>query len=199
LTVNSRSSSVHKREPIVSKITGVSICSALLAGALVPLQAQAENGAREKQGRTMRLHIVEIDVPDVERARKFYKGILGLQEKRVHTDETDGSIVVVEFESSAGPAILLHRVKEKVHAQTRRPIVADEYPSQSGLRLIFAVDDIDKQAAELVRKNVELIRIPWAPATSKFGIAESPYGRFIQFKDPFGNVHELIEEAELPK
>ena len=57
--------------------------------------------------------------------------------------------------------------------------------------LNLATDDLDGTVARWRSAGVEFVRIAWSEEDS--GVAECPYGRFIAFQDPFGNVHELLQ------
>jgi catechol 2,3-dioxygenase-like lactoylglutathione lyase family enzyme len=123
------------------------------------------------------LGLVQINVVDLEEAKRFYVDLLGFQ-----VVPRASSTKVIELRSAGGPRILLYRVEKKV---------ANDYPRQTGTTLIFAVQDLNAVVDRLKRNGVEFIPIAWSREPS--GIAWSPYGRFIAFRDPSGNVHELIE------
>jgi hypothetical protein len=65
------------------------------------------------------------------------------------------------------------------------------------VKLAFVTDDIAGTVAAWRAKGVDFIRIPWSSDPS--GIADSPYGPFIAFRDPSGNVHELLQPDEAPR
>ncbi|MDB5032831.1 MAG: Glyoxalase/bleomycin resistance protein/dioxygenase [Chlorobi bacterium] len=119
--------------------------------------------------------IVQINVTDLDRAKRFYGDILGYE-------ITGGTSGVATIESNGGPALLLYPVKNAA------PV---DYPNQTGTTIVLYVDDIEKTVAEWRGRGVEFIPIAWS--TDASGIADCPFGRFIAFRDPFGNVHEILQ------
>ncbi|MEO5928318.1 MAG: VOC family protein [Candidatus Kapaibacterium sp.] len=122
--------------------------------------------------------IVQINVTDLDRAKRFYGDILGHE----ITGGTSGAATV---RGDAGPALLLYPVKN---------IAPVDYPNQTGTTIVFYVDDIEETVARWRDKGVEFIPIAWSRDAS--GIADCPFGRFIAFRDPFGNVHEILQPGE---
>jgi predicted enzyme related to lactoylglutathione lyase len=61
-----------------------------------------------------------------------------------------------------------------------------EYPESSGTMAIFRVEDINATAKDYRSKGIEIIDGP----------RETPPGIFLAFKDPFGNVHGLMQLRE---
>lgn len=168
----------------------------------IELQSQGESGERRtphsvappagqvstKSGDAVksqppRLHIVQINVVDVSEAKAFYTTVLGFE-----VSSEAGGKGVVELSSPGGPSILLYPVKHRVD---------HDYPNGAGATLIFSTDNIDRTHDAWVKAGVEFIKISWSKDSS--GIARSPYGRFVAFRDPSGNVHELIEPSSKKK
>jgi catechol 2,3-dioxygenase-like lactoylglutathione lyase family enzyme len=124
--------------------------------------------------------IVQINVTDLNRAWQFYVETLGLNGKQIFGR---GKAFQLEPDRN-GPIILVYPVAK----MSQR-----DYPNETGLTLVFYVDDLQLTVAEWRQKGVSFIPISWA--RDKSGIAESPFGLFIAFQDPFGNVHELLQPS----
>lgn len=60
------------------------------------------------------------------------------------------------------------------------------YSEQAGSAIAFTVPSIDDAAAELAAQNVALLHS--SPQ-------QGPLGKYVAFVDPFGVVHELVEEG----
>jgi len=65
------------------------------------------------------------------------------------------------------------------------------YPHETGVVLVLYTNDIRTTVVEWLERGVSFVPISWS--RDETGIAESPFGPFIAFRDPFGNVHELLE------
>ncbi len=117
-----------------------------------------------------KIGIIQIGVTDLDRATQWYCEKLGF----VTSEKCDLLPVAVELEHE-GCRLLLHRAE--------KPAVID-YPNVAQTLICFQTDDIRKTLAELKRKDVELIH----ETPERF-----PEGLFAAFRDPFGNVHELVE------
>ncbi len=87
-----------------------------------------------------------------------------------------------ELDLGPGPTVLVYQVAKSV---------AVAYGEQTGLTLVIYTDDIEDTVAAWRAQGVEMIPIAWSEDES--GIAPCPYGRFIAFRDPFGNAHELLQ------
>lgn len=126
---------------------------------------------------TLRVGIIQIGVTDLGEAWSFYVNKLGFRGK-----ESLGVGKAFEIETERGPTILIYPVRE----------IADRrYPDATGITVVFHTENIAAQVANWRAKDVEFIPIEWAKDES--GIANSPFGPFIAFRDPFGNVHELVQ------
>ena len=122
--------------------------------------------------------IVQINVTDLEAAWRFYVDTLGLRGKR---NLGPGNPFELDL-GRPGPTVLVYRVARMVQRT---------YPDDTGVTLVFYTDDIQSTVADWKAKGVSFIRIAWAK--DEVGIAETPFGPFIAFEDPFGNVHELLQ------
>jgi len=121
--------------------------------------------------------MLQINVTDLHAAREFYRDTLGFRVR-----EPFGPDGPFELDLGPGPTVLVYQVAKAV------PV---EYGEQTGLTLVIHTDDLDGTVAAWRAKGVDLLSIPWSQEES--GIAPCPYGRFIAFRDPFGNVHELLQ------
>ena len=130
-----------------------------------------------RTGLGMRLGIAQINVTDVVAARRFYRDTLGFAIREPFGDDAP-----FELDVGDGPTVLVYHVDKMVPA---------DYPDGTGTTLVFYTEDLDATVARWRDAGVELIRIAWSEEES--GVAPCPYGRFIAFRDPFGNVHEVLE------
>lgn len=121
--------------------------------------------------------MLQINVTDLHEARRFYRDTLGLPVR-----EPFGADGPFELDLGPGPTVFVYQVAKSI------PV---EYGEQTGLTLVIYTDDLDGNVADWRAKGVELIPIAWSEDES--GIAACPYGRFIAFRDPFGNAHELLQ------
>lgn len=132
---------------------------------------------------TLRVGIVQINVTDLAEAWRFYVETLGLRGRprlgpgRPFELELGGG-------EGAGPTVLVYRVTTRAERR---------YPDETGVTLVFYTDDIRATVAEWGARGVSFVPIEWAKDGS--GIADTPFGPFIAFRDPFGNVHELLQPA----
>lgn len=127
----------------------------------------------------LKMGIIQINVTDLNRAWSFYVNTLGIRGVwRL------GSGKPFELDLGPGPTVLVYRV----HAVAQR-----RYPDDTSVILVFYTDDIVSTVATWRSKGVSFIPIAWADTHE--GIAPTPFGRFIAFRDPFGNVHELLEPS----
>lgn len=131
----------------------------------------------ERRQRIARLALV---VHDYDRALAFYAGVLGfrLLEDTPYPDE-DKRWVVVAPPGEGGAELVLSRARDA----RQRTRVGD----QTGGRvfLFLETDDFERDYASYRRADVEFVREP-----QRF-----PYGTVAVFKDPFGNLWDLIEPS----
>ena len=121
--------------------------------------------------------MLQVNVTDLVAARAFYRDTLGLEIR-----EPFGADGPFELDLGPGPIVFVYQVAKSV---------AVEYGEQTGLTLVIYTDDLDGNVADWRARGVEFIPIAWSEDES--GIAACPYGRFIAFRDPFGNAHELLQ------
>lgn len=129
----------------------------------------------------LRLGIVQINVTDLPEAWQFYVDRLGLQGV-----ERLGRGKPFNLVLENGPEILVYPVEK---------MATRSYPADTGVTLVFYTPDIRGTVAAWSNKSVAFIPIAWSREAS--GIAETPFGPFIAFRDPFGNVHELLQPVRL--
>lgn len=119
----------------------------------------------------IRLQHVAVTVPvaELDRAREFYSGVLGLRE----TPRPP--------ELAAQPGIWYTLGFTELHIQAR-----DNVPDEKGDRHpAFVVDDIDAWRARLAEEGVEMTDQPTLYGRRRFDI-----------RDPFGNRIELMTEGD---
>lgn len=127
-----------------------------------------------------RLGIVQINVTDLNEAWRFYVDVLEIP-GRWHL----GRDRPFELNLGEGPTVLVYRV-----ART----AVRHYPQDTGVTLVLHTKDIVATASAWRNRGVNFIPIAWSRDAT--GIAETPFGPFIAFEDPFGNVHELLQPRE---
>ena len=125
-----------------------------------------------------RLGIVQINVTDRAKALHFYRDALGLEVKEPH-----GSNGPFEVEVPGAPTILVYSADR---------LAESAYETQR-ITLTFYTDRLEETIRTWNGRGVEFAPISWSKEQS--GIADCPYGRFIAFKDPFGNVFELLQPS----
>lgn len=119
--------------------------------------------------------LVNIDVPDLERAIAFYEAAIGLQLKR---RLFNGG--AAELLGAASPIYLLANPPGSVAAaQTPR----DYRRHWTPVHLDFVVDDLDAATRRAIEAGAE-----WEK-----GPVEESYGRFTTFADPFGHGFCLLQ------
>jgi catechol 2,3-dioxygenase-like lactoylglutathione lyase family enzyme len=120
------------------------------------------------------LHVgTVVPVRDVERARRFYEGTLGL---------------------TGAPAPTGHRL-EAGDGTVLYLLPSTDYPGEAGWPLAsFRADDLRAMTAELRERGVVLERFTDGPQrTDADGIAEMAGFRIAWFTDPDGNIFSIFE------
>ena len=111
-------------------------------------------------------------VKDLDRARKFYEGTLGLKE-------------VDEF----GEGFLLKS------GDTQLNVYRSEFAgTNKATALTFDVDDIESEVRDLKEKGIFFEKYDMEGLTPKGDIYEGEGMKTAWFKDPDGNILSLIEE-----
>ena len=117
----------------------------------------------------LRVSVIQINVSDMDVAIDFYCNTLGFA---VRSREAYPNVVVLE---DPGMTFLLYRVE--------KPTKID-YPNVAQTLVNFETTNLVASLDKLRRKGVDFIHsTPQA----------CPVGVYAAFRDPFGNVHELLE------
>ena len=164
---------------------GVDLCSGVrTAGALDPAKLRdfmaAVRGAAAARpaGPTQELGLVSLVVPDYEEALAFYVGTLGfriVEDSRV--PEQNKRWVVVAPPGGEGCRLLI--------ARASTPEQRTRIGNQTGGRvfLFLYTDDFSRDHDAYRARGVEFVRPP----------RDEPYGTVAVFRDPFGNLWDLVE------
>lgn len=126
------------------------------------------------------LALVALVVDDYQPALDFYVGVLGfelLEDREV--PEQAKRWVVIRPPGSTGCSLLLARAASE--AQRER------IGNQTGGRvfLFLYTDDFERDHARYQAAGVEFVRPP----------QDMPYGRVAVFRDPYGNLWDLVQPA----
>jgi catechol 2,3-dioxygenase-like lactoylglutathione lyase family enzyme len=115
--------------------------------------------------------VADIAVKDLERARRFYEGILGLTLVDREGDEA------VTFESGS----------------TRFHVYRSEYAgTNQATALTWAVDDVEREVKELKAKGIEFEHYQLPGTTLKGDIHVAGDAKLAWFKDPDGNILHIM-------
>ena len=123
---------------------------------------------QQSSGIFRELHAVVVPVPDLEQARAFYAGVLGLEVVR----EVPGAISVYGTGGETYVCLFL-------------PTEASEGPAAGGAFPNFRCDDIEATRQHLVDRGVDCGPIDASPALSWFPSS-----------DPFGNRFDVCAFGE---
>jgi len=118
----------------------------------------------------LKVALVQINVSDLDEAIAWYRDVLGFVVAKEHYHHPVAVDLVHE-----GCRLLLHRAE--------RPARID-YPHVAQTLICFETDDIAATMDSVRRKCGEVLHDVPQPF---------PAGVFAAFRDPFGNVHELVE------
>ena len=116
----------------------------------------------------LKLGMMMICVSDLEKAKTFYRDVLGFPIKSQHTDH-------VEF---------VHDGCDFIAYKCEQDATVENYSRIARSVFVFEVDSIDQSMRELRARGVEFLH--QEPA-------ENDFCRYAALLDPFGNVHELYE------
>jgi catechol 2,3-dioxygenase-like lactoylglutathione lyase family enzyme len=128
------------------------------------------------------LGMVQINVVDLAEAWAFYVDRLGLRPVGSYREGRPFRLAV-----PGAPSIVIYPVTERV---------VGKYPDGTGVVLVFTTSDLEVTIASWKTKNVELV--PVQNTTHPLGIGDSPVGAYIAFRDPSGNIHELLQPGSQP-
>ena len=118
----------------------------------------------------MNISMVQINIADLDQAIKWYKDALGFELSKEHYHYP----VAVDLVHD-GVRLLLHIAEQPAKI---------DYPKDVQTLICFQADDIRSTMKHLLSMGVDLIHEE---------PQEFPAGLFAAFRDPFGNVHELVE------
>lgn len=117
-----------------------------------------------------RVCMIQINVTDLDKAMEWYCKTLGFEVSKEHYYHPFAVDLVHE-----GCRLLLHIADKPAHI---------DYPNDVQTLICIQTDDIIASINDLKSKGVELIH----ETPQNF-----PAGAYIAFRDPYGNVHELVE------
>lgn len=118
----------------------------------------------------LKVALVQINVSDLDAAIAWYRDALGFEVSKEHYHHPVAVDLVHE-----GCRLLLHRAEQPARI---------DYPDVAQTLVCFQTDDIAATMDSLRRHGAELLHDVPQPF---------PAGVFAAFRDPFGNVHELVE------
>ncbi|MCG3253803.1 MAG: VOC family protein [Candidatus Heimdallarchaeota archaeon] len=113
----------------------------------------------------------QINVPDLEKAIEWYTKKLGFEVSKDHYYPQQA----VDLVQKSSIRLLLYKVEKTV---------VIDYPNVNQSVIIFKTKDLKETMKKMKEKGVELIY----PDAIEF-----PAGLFNAIKDPFGNVHEIVQ------
>lgn len=112
--------------------------------------------------------VIQFNVTDMDEAIDFYCSKLGFEVKQKDYED----LILLDHE---GVSVLLCKVDKPLHI---------DYPNVAQTLVNFQVSDLRREMADLKAKGVEFIHSEPQPC---------PVGIYVAIRDPFGNVHELVE------
>lgn len=122
--------------------------------------------------------LVSLVVPDYDEALAFYVGAIGFELiEDTFVPEQDKRWVVIAPPGSTGTKLLI--------ARASTPEQASRIGNQTGGRvfLFLHTDDFERDFAAYRARGVTFVREP----------KDEPYGRVAVFRDPWGNLWDLIQ------
>jgi len=119
------------------------------------------------------VYIVQINVVGLQAGIDWYTRVLGFTVSAENNFLHHGT--TVQLEHDQGFRLILHNAT--------RPARID-YPDDVQTMIVWRTDDLAETMARMKANGVEFI----AAEPQEINV-----GRFVAFRDPFGNVHELIE------
>ncbi len=123
-----------------------------------------------------RIDVAVLFVADVDRAKSFYRDVLGLQ---ANQEDDDGAFFPMQ-----GASLILLTVPGAQDLLSTEAVAGDG-PRPASSQLVIFVKDVDAAYGELVAKGVEFIR---EPIDRAWGM------RTAHFKDPDGHIWELAQQ-----
>lgn len=119
------------------------------------------------------VYIVQLNVVGLQAGIDWYTSVLGFRVSKENNFLHHGT--TVQLEHDQGFRLILHNAK--------KPAKID-YPDDVQTMVVWQTTDLDATMEQMKSKGVEFI----------FSTPQQiNVGSFVAFRDPFGNVHELIE------
>jgi catechol 2,3-dioxygenase-like lactoylglutathione lyase family enzyme len=118
----------------------------------------------------MKVGMVQINVPDLDKAVEWYTKKLDFEISKEHYHPPVAIDLVNE-----GIRLLLYKAEKETKI---------DYPKQAQSIIIFETEDLVEEMKNMKKNGVELIYDE---------PIQFPAGIFTAFRDPFGNVHEVVE------
>jgi catechol 2,3-dioxygenase-like lactoylglutathione lyase family enzyme len=119
------------------------------------------------------VYIVQLNVIGLQAGIDWYTHVLGFKVSKENNFLHHGT--TVQLEHDKGFRLILHNAK--------RPAKIN-YPDDVQTMVVWETKDLQATMAEMNLKGVEFV----FSEPQKINV-----GSFVAFRDPFGNVHELIE------
>lgn len=113
----------------------------------------------------------QINVTNLEEAIAWYTEVLGFKLSKEHYYPPQA----VDLVQKGNFRLLLYKVQKSTKI---------DYPNEAQSVIIFRTADLRKTMDELTEKEVKFVY----PEVMEF-----PAGIFNAFKDPYGNVHEIVQ------
>ena len=160
--------------------SGVRTAGSLDAGKLAAFMAAVRGAGAKSSGPVQELGLVSLVVPDYEEALAFYVGTLGFSlVEDSPVPEQQKRWVVVAPPGERGANLLI--------ARASTPEQGARIGNQTGGRvfLFLYTDDFARDHDTYTSKGVEFVRPP----------RDEPYGTVAVFKDPFGNLWDLVQRS----
>ena len=119
------------------------------------------------------VYIVQLNVVGLQAGIDWYTSVLGFRVSKENNFLHHGT--TVQLEHDKGFRLILHNAKNPSRI---------DYPDDVQTMVVWQTDDLAGTMQHMKSKGVEFI----SSEPQKINV-----GSFVAFRDPFGNVHELIE------
>lgn len=119
------------------------------------------------------VYIVQINVVGLEKGIDWYTNVLGFKVSEQNNFLHHGTTVQLEHDKNF--RLILHNCEQPAEI---------DYPNQVQQMIVWETDNLALEVEKLKSKGVEFI---FTEPT------EINVGKFVAFRDPFGNTFELIE------
>lgn len=122
------------------------------------------------------VYIVQLNVVGLQAGIDWYTGVLGFKVSSENNFLHHGT--TVQLEHDRGFRLILHNAKNPARIN---------YPDDVQTMVVWETKDLAETMKQMKTKGVAFIFSE---------PQEINVGRFVAFRDPFGNVHELIERKK---